>query len=79
MLVAGLKHRGGNNKNIPSNSESATGDADDLGQKNGRERGRRKRREDKEGRQKELEVDAGGQGHSCDEELRMKDVASVRP
>lgn len=78
-MVAGLKHHGGNNKNTPSNSESATGDADDLGQKNGRERGRRKRREDKEGWQKELEVDAGGQGHSCDEELRMKDVASVRP
>lgn len=39
MLVAGLKHRGGNNKNMPSNSENATGDADDLGQKNERERG----------------------------------------
>lgn len=38
MLVAGLKHHGGNNKNIPSNLESATGDADDLGQKNGGER-----------------------------------------
>lgn len=43
-----------------------------------RERGRRKLEEDEEGRQKELEVDERGQGHSCDEELRMKDVALVR-
>lgn len=38
----------------------------------------RKLQEDEEGRQKELEVDERGQGHSCDEELRMKDVALVR-
>lgn len=45
----------------------------------GRAGGRRKLKEDKEGWQKELEVDAKGQGHSCDEELRMKAAALVRP
>lgn len=52
MLVAGLKHHGGNNKNIPLNSERATGDADDLGLKNGGEReeggnGERTRKDDR--------------------------------
>lgn len=54
---------------------------DDPGQKKERERekGKGKLKEDEEGWQKELEVDDRGQGHSCDEELRMKDVALVRP
>lgn len=43
------------------------------------ERGRRKCREDREGLEKELEVEERGQGHSCDKGVRMKDVASVRP
>lgn len=40
------------------------------------QRGRRKRGEDSEVQETEW-VDGGGQGHSCDKEVGMKDVASV--
>lgn len=43
------------------------------------ERGRRKCREDREGQETEEGGREGGQGHSCDKGVRMKDVASVRP
>lgn len=43
------------------------------------QRGRRKCTEDREAQETEWEVEEGGQGRSCDKEVRMKDVASVRP
>lgn len=76
MLVASLNRHGGNNKSIPSDSETWMTPGKRKGE---RARGRRTLKEDEEGRQKELAVDERGQGHSCDEELRMKDVALVRP